>query len=234
MAKPQTNGKVVTEEDLRAPFVRGDAHGEYGQKPVRGLDLLVLILEAVLLLPLRALGAFTCLILYWLVCKLSAPLPRAQRAGVAVPVGKLACRACLFCIGFLHIKWERAPVDENAPRPGGIVSNHNSWADILLHMANSFPAFVARDSTKNLPLVGIIRCAPRGQSAPVACRADEQRRGAEWEAETGGQRRPRSPAAAEPKGPAAHLSGPSRSPHPAHPAPCHSPLQSDDELPVRR
>ena len=39
----------------------------------------------------------------------------------------------------------------------GIVSNHCSWADILVHMSRSFPSFVARYSTKNLVWVGLIR-----------------------------------------------------------------------------
>lgn len=40
-----------------------------------------------------------------------------------------------------------------------VVSNHCGWADILIHMARFFPAFVARDGTQNLAMVGLIRCA---------------------------------------------------------------------------
>lgn len=40
-----------------------------------------------------------------------------------------------------------------------VVSNHCGWVDILIHMARYFPAFVARDGTQNLPMVGLIRCA---------------------------------------------------------------------------
>jgi hypothetical protein len=32
-----------------------------------------------------------------------------------------------------------------------------SWADILIQMARYFPAFVARDGTQNLPMIGLIR-----------------------------------------------------------------------------
>jgi hypothetical protein len=38
-----------------------------------------------------------------------------------------------------------------------VVSNHCGWADILIHMSRFFPAFVARDGTQNLPMVGLIR-----------------------------------------------------------------------------
>ncbi len=39
-----------------------------------------------------------------------------------------------------------------------IVSNHISYLDIIVHCAHSFPSFVARGNTKDLPLVGLIRC----------------------------------------------------------------------------
>jgi len=38
-----------------------------------------------------------------------------------------------------------------------VVSNHCGWADILIHMARYFPAFVARDATQNLAMIGLIR-----------------------------------------------------------------------------
>lgn len=44
-----------------------------------------------------------------------------------------------------------------------IVSNHCGWTDILVHMARFFPAFVARDNTKNLVMIGLIR---QGTSLP--------------------------------------------------------------------
>lgn len=46
-------------------------------------------------------------------------------------------------------------------RAVAVVSNHCGWVDILIHMARYFPAFVARDGTQNLPMVGLIRCASR-------------------------------------------------------------------------
>lgn len=40
---------------------------------------------------------------------------------------------------------------------GAIVSNHISWADILVHMTQWLPSFVARDATTNLPFIGVTR-----------------------------------------------------------------------------
>lgn len=45
-----------------------------------------------------------------------------------------------------------------------IVSNHCSWIDILVHMSHFFPAFVARHGTKNMMLIGLIRCASSCQA----------------------------------------------------------------------
>jgi lysophosphatidylcholine acyltransferase / lyso-PAF acetyltransferase len=42
-------------------------------------------------------------------------------------------------------------------QPVGIVSNHMGYCDILIHMANSFPSFVARGATKDLIMIGLIR-----------------------------------------------------------------------------
>jgi lysophosphatidylcholine acyltransferase/lyso-PAF acetyltransferase len=43
------------------------------------------------------------------------------------------------------------------PNAAVIVSNHVSYMDILVHMAHSFPSFVARGNTKDMVLLGIIR-----------------------------------------------------------------------------
>ncbi|KAL6775996.1 PGA3 [Auxenochlorella protothecoides x Auxenochlorella symbiontica] len=144
------------EAELRAPFVRNDRFGEFGMGNLPTCLKAVLALESIFILPFRAVGSFLCLFLYWLVCRLSSPLPPQHRAAIVVPMGKLACRSCLFCIGFFKVEWVLDPAAGQGPRAGGIVSNHCSWADILLHMSHSFPAFVARDSTANLPFIGII------------------------------------------------------------------------------
>ena len=40
-----------------------------------------------------------------------------------------------------------------------IVSNHISYMDIIVHLAHSFPSFVARGNTQDMPLIGLIRWA---------------------------------------------------------------------------
>ncbi len=48
---------------------------------------------------------------------------------------------------------ERTPV-----AVGAILSNHIGWADILVHMTQWLPSFVARDATAHLPFIGVTRC----------------------------------------------------------------------------
>lgn len=171
MLPPQ---EVPKNGDLKAPFVRRDRWGEFGMAPQPVHVKIVLGLEAILFLPFRALGAFLVLILYWLICKASAALSPPQRAALTVTTGKFASRSVLFCLGFIQIKWVTLPGGDTGPRPGGIVSNHCSYTDILLHMADSFPAFVARKSTADLPFVGIIRCAyEQGRKSTSCARALE-------------------------------------------------------------
>jgi hypothetical protein len=39
-------------------------------------------------------------------------------------------------------------------KPTAIISNHQSWYDILVHMYHQMPSHVAKEATKNIPLVG--------------------------------------------------------------------------------
>lgn len=67
---------------------------------------------------------------------------------------------CLLRLPAKHIAQASAVVIEIVLVYSGaaaIVSNHISYLDILVHMAHSFPSFVARGNTKDLPLVGLIR-----------------------------------------------------------------------------
>lgn len=150
--------EAPTNGDLAAPFVRKDRFGEYGMAPQPTMVKVVLAIEALVLLPLRAVSVLLLVVLYWLICNASVALPPKYCAAVTVTAGRLVCRWALFCFGFHYIKWVNLAGAEEGPRPGGIVSNHCSYLDILLHMSDSFPAFVARKSTAKLPFIGIIRC----------------------------------------------------------------------------
>lgn len=147
------------------PFRRHDQYGQEGAAPQPFLEYLRLAVAAFTILPLKLLGCLTCLIACYCMCKLSFLFPAEKRAAWVATCAKFFVRAELFCLGFVTVQWHPIP-DRRQPklppdvRPAGIVSNHCSWADILLHMSRSFPSFVARASTKNLPWVGLIRYMP--------------------------------------------------------------------------
>lgn len=152
-------------------------------------------------LPIKLVGAMTALLSFWLCCRLSFLLPASVRNDVVARLGNWHCRACLWWLGFWRVTWIKVGEQQqqrqgrggkaggkaggrgggkaarsSGPAEGaaavGIVSNHISWCDILLHMSRSFPAFVARSQTRRMPIVGIIRWAgggPEAREATCAC-----------------------------------------------------------------
>jgi lysophosphatidylcholine acyltransferase/lyso-PAF acetyltransferase len=116
---------------------------------------------ALTILPLRLLCAFTCVASYYVTVRLATIIPNeiiVRR--IATAFGKFWSRACLFCVGFIRIQWVKVPGSEppHAKRRSvAVVSNHMGWADILIQMSRYFPAFVARDGTQHLPMIGLIR-----------------------------------------------------------------------------
>jgi hypothetical protein len=123
--------------------------------------------------PIKSLGTLGSLLSFWLFCRLSFVLPASVRTEVVAAAGKVACRCCLWWLGFWRVSWVQVGVQDghggsNGSINGsgavpvvGIVSNHLSWCDILLHMSHSFPCFVARAQTSSQPIIGIIRCTRR-------------------------------------------------------------------------
>jgi 1-acyl-sn-glycerol-3-phosphate acyltransferase len=109
------------------------------------------------------------LLSFWLCCRLSFLLPSSVRTEAIAQLGKWHCRTCLWWLGFWRVTWIRVGQQANGSSSSskgsssndvqavGIVSNHISWCDILLHMSHSFPCFVARAQTRNQPIIGIIR-----------------------------------------------------------------------------
>jgi hypothetical protein len=79
------------------------------------------------------------------------------------------------CSAYAPIKHASQPLLPPAAAVA-VVSNHMSWADILIQMARYFPAFVARDGTQNLPMIGLIRWES-GLPGPAGWRIGE---GATW------------------------------------------------------
>ena len=143
-------------------FRRHDQYGLEGSRRQSVLEYFRLAVMALTILPIKIVGCIACLIGCYLACRFSFLVPRESRAAWVVGCGKVFVRMELFCLGFLTIRWKK--VTDSRPQQNissvkvaGIVSNHCSWADILVHMSRSFPSFVARYSTKNLVWVGLIR-----------------------------------------------------------------------------
>jgi len=143
------------------PFQRNDQYGHMGKKPQPLAERLRLALLSVTVLPIKILCAASCISGFYLVCRASELLPLDLKRTVTAVFGKVFCRLCLLSIGFGRIKWvkvNKAAWDmHESDRPAvGIVSNHCSHIDILVHMARAFPSFVARGGTEKIPLIGFI------------------------------------------------------------------------------
>lgn len=115
-------------------------------------------------LPIKLTGALLALLSFWLCCRLSFILPASVRTDVIAKLGNWHCRTCLWWCGFWRVSWIRVGQPEGGGGEGdgsapavGIVSNHMSWCDIMVHMSHSFPSFVARSQTRRTPIIGIIR-----------------------------------------------------------------------------
>lgn len=153
----------MASRDAYAPFERHDRYGKMGMAPQSMLERLRLGLSAVIILPVRALGTLSCVVGFFAACKLLQLLPSHHRSPLVAALGKAYCKACLLCIGFWRVRWVKVARADWDSRPAAaahaaaIVSNHCSWADILIHMSHSFPSFVARKGTDTLPLIGFIR-----------------------------------------------------------------------------
>lgn len=149
------------------PWERRDRYGECGLTPQPLVERLRLMVMALCVAPLKLLGAACCLLSFFTVTKIAKYIfPKEKRTDWVAALGKMHCRMCLFFIGFVSVTWIGAEVEENkrkhrlnGKKEGinvGIVSNHTSWCDILVHMSHYFPSFVARQATETSPIVGSI------------------------------------------------------------------------------
>lgn len=53
-------------------------------------------------------------------------------------------------------KWLGPDWTPSYKNPGCKISNHSSWADILVHMQYQPPSYVAKSSVRKVPFVGTI------------------------------------------------------------------------------
>ncbi len=168
----------VVSDPLFQPFVRYDRYGELGLKPQPIWEKMRLALLTVTIVPIKCIMCLCCIISYYLCIRLASLLPQSQRTPIIAALGKLHCRACLLSMGFVSVKWVRVShtalagdqssrgTDGSAgsndtaeeAQAVGIVSNHCSWVDIPIHMSHSFPSFVAKEETKGILFIGLIRC----------------------------------------------------------------------------
>lgn len=161
MNKRTTNDSSDT---LENPFQRLDRYGKLGNEPQPVLERVRLFFLTIFIVPLKLLATASLIVSFYIAVKASTLVPQNKRSEVVAFLGKLHCRACLFYLGFVSVRWIRVPSQavsyetlDGVRRTVSIVSNHTSWVDILIHMSHSFPAFVARDATKRTPLIGTIR-----------------------------------------------------------------------------
>lgn len=162
-----------------AAYVRNDVYGPMGRGELPLAEKILLGISMLTVLPIRVVLATTILFLYYAICRIctifSSPNRNEEeeqedfahmggwRRGVTVWCGRLLARAMLFVFGFYWIhetyrvlEDQNEQSEEEAERPGAIISNHVSYLDILYHMSSSFPSFVAKRSVGKLPLVGLI------------------------------------------------------------------------------
>jgi lysophosphatidylcholine acyltransferase/lyso-PAF acetyltransferase len=141
-----------------APFARRDAYGPMACSIPLSEKLRLCLVWLTLLPLLKALLALGVLVSFSVVCHLAQYAPARARAAALPWLAYLHVRAALLCFGFLWISRRRiGPPPRAGLVPVALVSNHVSWADILVHMAQSFPSFVAKETIRKLPLVGVIR-----------------------------------------------------------------------------
>jgi hypothetical protein len=89
------------------PFIRTDRYGEGGWL-VPFWAKARLILLACTLLPLRLAACLACVASFYVTCRLATLIPSELVARrVITGCGKVWSRVCLFCLGFVYIRWTR-------------------------------------------------------------------------------------------------------------------------------
>lgn len=152
---------------ITSPWQRWDRYGECGLAPQPLWENARMALVMIFILPFKILGSLAALVSFFLVIKMSFVFPRAVRSDWIALLGKIHCRICLFFLGFVSVRWihvdmkydngVEVPSSEKERAFVGIVSNHVSWCDILVHMSHFFPSFVARSKTERMTFIGTIR-----------------------------------------------------------------------------
>lgn len=145
--------------DEHAPFVRHDSYGAMGLERQGLRERTRLRIASLTLMPLRFFVGMSLVALYYVVCLLFPKNERLNRAALS-----FVSRSILLVIGF---GFGSIQVDspEGLARcvdaSAAVVSNHTSWADILILCWLFAPSFVARSATRETPLIGRVSQAMR-------------------------------------------------------------------------
>jgi lysophosphatidylcholine acyltransferase/lyso-PAF acetyltransferase len=141
-------------------------------------------LLGITLVPLKGLFCFVGVFFAYLCSLISRLVPVGPREAFLEVTLKFSARLVLLAVGFFSVRKVRL-YDESNPyvasniqgkrklareqrrgreqrtpvAVGAILSNHIGWADILVHMTQWLPSFVARDATMQLPFIGITSIA---------------------------------------------------------------------------
>lgn len=96
------------------PFIRTDRYGEGGWvTPFWARTRLLLL--ACTLLPLRLISGLACVASFYVTCRLAVLIPNELVARrIVTACGKAWSRACLFCLGFVYIRWHRQQTETTA------------------------------------------------------------------------------------------------------------------------
>jgi lysophosphatidylcholine acyltransferase/lyso-PAF acetyltransferase len=155
------NGIEAMHTDARfLPFTRRDQYGHMGLKPQPLHERVKLAIMSVTLMPLKLAISLSIVLICFLTCKFSELLPKSVRSDFCAATGKVYARGLVFCLG-LNVRWikvKQTGRTKAEPRAAGLISNHCSWADILIHLAHYWCSFAAREGTEKLLMIGQIRC----------------------------------------------------------------------------
>ncbi|KAL0224608.1 hypothetical protein RCL1_002520 [Eukaryota sp. TZLM3-RCL] len=134
--------------------------------PTKKLPLYLNVIRYFLLFtlaPFRVVCLFTFVFaaLIWAsICSIGSGFSRTQTLSrwritlIKNPV-RLVARLVMYCCGFNWINKNSFPkLPEGTPYI--LLSNHLSFVDILTHLYLTFPSFVAKKETLNIPVVGLI------------------------------------------------------------------------------
>jgi hypothetical protein len=148
------------------PFIRTDRYGEGGWV-ISFWAKARLLLLACTLLPLRLIAALSCVASFYITCRLAGLIPNdIVSRRIVTACGKVWSRACLFCLGFIYIRWTR--LDEAAakqPKRRSGMDNELPYCWLLLlledHITDTSRAWATSRRAKGQPVLSSAAAEPQ-------------------------------------------------------------------------